>query len=62
MSDNIQYQMPLIGDKAPEFVAHTTNGTVNFPADYSGKCVILFSQPAEPFLRPRIHPQKIFLL
>lgn len=47
MSDNIQYQMPLIGDKAPEFVAHTTNGTVNFPADYSGKWVILFSHPAD---------------
>jgi len=38
-------RMPLIGDPAPEFVAQTTNGTVNFPADYAGKWVILFSHP-----------------
>ena len=40
-------QMPLIGDKAPEFIANTTNGKINFPADYSGKWVILFSHPAD---------------
>lgn len=40
-------QMPLIGDKAPEFIANTTNGKVNFPADYAGKWVILFSHPAD---------------
>ena len=40
-------QMPLIGDAAPEFVANTTNGTVNFPADYAGRWVILFSHPAD---------------
>lgn len=40
-------QMPLIGDMAPEFVAHTTNGIVKFPSDYSGKWVILFSHPAD---------------
>lgn len=40
-------QMPLIGDKAPEFSAETTNGRVNFPSDYAGRWVILFSHPAD---------------
>jgi peroxiredoxin (alkyl hydroperoxide reductase subunit C) len=40
-------RMPLIGDKAPEFKAVTTQGTINFPADYKGKWVILFSHPAD---------------
>ncbi len=40
-------QMPLIGDAAPGFIAQTTNGIVNFPADYAGKWVILFSHPAD---------------
>lgn len=39
--------MPRIGDKAPEFKAVTTQGNINFPADYSGKWVILFSHPAD---------------
>lgn len=39
--------MPLIGDKAPAFSANTTNGNINFPDDYSGKWVILFSHPAD---------------
>ncbi len=39
--------MPLIGDAAPSFIAQTTNGIVNFPADYAGKWVILFSHPAD---------------
>ncbi|RPD98737.1 peroxiredoxin [Aureibaculum marinum] len=39
--------MPRIGDSAPPFEAVTTQGTVNFPEDYSGKWVILFSHPAD---------------
>lgn len=39
--------MPRIGDKAPEFTAVTTQGDINFPADYSGDWVILFSHPAD---------------
>lgn len=39
--------MPRIGDKAPEFKAVTTQGSINFPADYEGKWVILFSHPAD---------------
>ncbi|WP_242837116.1 peroxiredoxin [Eubacterium xylanophilum] len=39
--------MPMIGDKAPEFRAMTTKGKVNFPQDYSGSWVVLFSHPAD---------------
>ncbi len=39
--------MPRIGDKAPEFKAVTTQGDINFPGDYEGKWVILFSHPAD---------------
>jgi peroxiredoxin (alkyl hydroperoxide reductase subunit C) len=39
--------MPRIGDKAPEFKAVTTQGEINFPSDYKGKWVILFSHPAD---------------
>jgi peroxiredoxin 2/4 len=39
--------MPRIGDKAPEFEAVTTQGPINFPADFSGSWVILFSHPAD---------------
>ena len=43
-----EYQkMPLIGDQAPEFTAVTTQGNINFPQDYKGKWVILFSHPAD---------------
>ncbi len=40
-------RMPLIGDPAPAFKAVTTQGTINFPKDYEGKWVILFSHPAD---------------
>lgn len=39
--------MPRIGEKAPEFTAVTTQGDINFPADYKGSWVILFSHPAD---------------
>ncbi len=39
--------MPRIGDMAPSFRAVTTQGEINFPADYSGSWVILFSHPAD---------------
>lgn len=39
--------MPRIGDKAPTFEAVTTQGPINFPADYKGSWVILFSHPAD---------------
>ena len=43
--------MPRIGDKAPEFKAITTQGEINFPGDYEGKWVILFSHPADFHIR-----------
>jgi len=39
--------MPRIGDSAPEFKAVTTQGEINFPSDYKGKWVVLFSHPAD---------------
>jgi peroxiredoxin (alkyl hydroperoxide reductase subunit C) len=39
--------MPRIGDTAPAFKAVTTQGNINFPADYKGSWVILFSHPAD---------------
>ena len=47
MEENKVYRMPLIGDPAPAFTAKTTQGDINFPADYEGKWVILFSHPAD---------------
>ncbi|MDR1735498.1 MAG: peroxiredoxin [Oscillospiraceae bacterium] len=38
---------PLIGDAAPAFKAVTTNGDINFPADFTGQWVILFSHPSD---------------
>lgn len=38
---------PLIGDKAPKFRANTTNGPINFPDDFVGHWVILFSHPMD---------------
>ncbi len=39
--------LPLIGQPAPEFKAVTTQGNINFPGDYKGSWVILFSHPAD---------------
>lgn len=39
--------MPRIGDNAPAFKAVTTQGEINFPADFKGSWVILFSHPAD---------------
>jgi len=46
-NNTTQYTMPLIGDPAPGFKAVTTQGEINFPEDYIGKWVILFSHPAD---------------
>ena len=39
--------MPRVGDKAPHFKAVTTQGEINFPDQYKGSWVILFSHPAD---------------
>jgi peroxiredoxin (alkyl hydroperoxide reductase subunit C) len=47
MKETKEYKMPLIGDPAPSFKAVTTQGDINFPEDFKGKWVILFSHPAD---------------
>lgn len=47
MENNNQIGLPRIGDPAPEFKAVTTQGEINFPQDYKGSWVILFSHPAD---------------
>lgn len=42
-----QKSFPLINDPAPEFKAQTTFGEINFPSDYKGKWIVLFSHPAD---------------
>jgi peroxiredoxin (alkyl hydroperoxide reductase subunit C) len=41
------FAMPRIGEKAPAFKAVTTQGEINFPEQYAGNWVILFSHPAD---------------
>jgi len=40
-------QIPLIGSKAPSFTAQTTQGELNFPADFGSHWKILFSHPKD---------------
>lgn len=40
-------RLPLIGEKAPEFKAETTQGHINFPEDFKGHWVVFFSHPAD---------------
>ena len=47
MEENEVVSLPRIGDAAPEFKAVTTQGEINFPDDYKGNWVILFSHPAD---------------
>lgn len=47
LAQEAELRLPLIGDPAPQFVANTTNGEINFPVDYKGKWVVLFSHPAD---------------
>lgn len=39
--------IPLLGDKLPEFKAQTTKGIMQFPKDFAGKWLVLFSHPAD---------------
>jgi peroxiredoxin (alkyl hydroperoxide reductase subunit C) len=39
--------LPRIGEKAPAFKAVTTQGEIDFPKQYEGSWVILFSHPAD---------------
>ncbi len=46
-TQNTAVSMPRIGDKAPAFKAITTQGEIDFPRQYEGHWVILFSHPAD---------------
>ncbi len=46
MTDQVT-SLPLIGQPAPQFTAASTTGEINFPDDYKGKWVVLFSHPAD---------------
>ena len=39
--------MPRIGDRAPSFKAVTTQGEIQFPEQFAGSWIILFSHPAD---------------
>lgn len=39
--------IPRIGDKAPDFTAHTTQGEITFSKWLDGKWAVLFSHPAD---------------
>jgi peroxiredoxin 2/4 len=41
------FRIPLIGEKAPAFIAKSTNGVINFPDDYDHNWKILFSHPKD---------------
>ena len=45
--DVSDYRIPLIGERAPSFKALSTQGDINFPADYFDKWKIIFSHPAD---------------
>jgi len=46
LEESKMYTLPLIGEKAPEFEAPTTQGTLQL-SDYKGSWLILFSHPAD---------------
>ena len=46
-TEDRNFRIPLIGEKAPSFTAASTNGTINFPDDYGHNWKILFSHPKD---------------
>ena len=47
MEETTIKSLPRIGEKAPSFKAVTTQGPIDFPGQYEGSWVILFSHPAD---------------
>lgn len=47
MENEVMYQMPRIGDVAPDFTAVTTAGTIKFSDFAPDKWVVMFSHPAD---------------
>jgi peroxiredoxin (alkyl hydroperoxide reductase subunit C) len=46
-TENNTYQMPRIGDQAPDFEAVTTKGNIKFSEFAKDKWVVMFSHPAD---------------
>ena len=46
-TEDRNFRIPLIGEKAPSFTAESTNGTLDFPDDYGHNWKILFSHPKD---------------
>ena len=47
MVKNVDAGLPLIGSEAPSFNANSTNGKINFPADFGKNWKILFAHPRD---------------
>lgn len=47
MKEETKTGMPLLGEKVPEMELKTTHGVMNFPKDYKGKWIVLFSHPGD---------------
>jgi peroxiredoxin (alkyl hydroperoxide reductase subunit C) len=47
MEEKMPARMPLIGELAPGFHAVSTQGEINFPEDFSGRWIVLFSHPGD---------------
>lgn len=43
----MECRLPLLGEKLEDRKVKTTHGIINFPTDYKGKWVVLFSHPAD---------------
>jgi peroxiredoxin 2/4 len=46
-TEDRNFRIPLIGEKAPSFTAQSTNGTIDFPYDYGSNWKILVSYPMD---------------
>ena len=44
---NSNTNVPLIGTQAPSFTAESTNGRINFPADFGNNWKIIFAHPKD---------------
>jgi len=45
--DDVYQKIPLIGSEAPSFQAKSTQGNINFPADFGDNWKILFAHPKD---------------
>lgn len=46
-TDDRNFRIPLIGEKAPSFTSESTMGTINFPSDYGKNWKVILSHPMD---------------